>query len=404
MRPIGVAEMAEGWENGGNVLIALMQNMKHLAQTILLSLVDAIAARRGELRPKTLLVVHLDAIGDYILVRNFIRLLKRSDRFRGYQITLCGNILYRELAESLDSDVIDDFIWINRKRFRYNIPYRFRCVRDISGRGFETAVHPAYSRIFYWGDSIIKVCGAHERIGSGGDTTNMKRWQKKLSDSFYTRLIPASGKTLFEFYRNREFFEALLGSPLEIGKPTIDCGKTAGGPIPKGRYAVLFPGAGEEFRQWSAGNFAMVADYLHARYGLTAIVAGSAGEKDLAAQIAAQAKNGAVVDLTGQTALSELARIISGADILVSNETSAVHMAVAVGIRVVCISNGNQFGRFSPYPAEVYDKALYVYPEPIKAALADFAALCERYCVRSGLDIDTISVEEVKESINHALA
>ncbi|QEM69128.1 glycosyltransferase family 9 protein [Geobacter sp. FeAm09] len=377
--------------------------MKHLVQTTLLSLVDSVAAREGQLRPQTLLVVHLDAIGDYILVRNFIRLLKTSDRFRGYRITLCGNTIYRELAESLDSDVIDDFIWIDRNRFRYNLTYRFRLVRDISGRGFETAIHPAYSRIFYWGDSVVKVCGARERVGSSGDTTNMRGWQKRLSDSFYTRLIPAGGKTLFEFYRNREFFEALLGVPLELGKPVLECGGASGRHIPEGRYAVLFPGAGEEFRQWGAGNFARVADYVTARYGLTAIVAGSPGEKGLAARITAQAKTAKVVDLAGKTSLSELARLISGAALLVANETSAVHMAAAVGTRVVCISNGNQLGRFSPYPAAVYGKALYVYPEPIRSSPADFDALCERYRVRSSLDIDTISVGEVQEAIDHVL-
>lgn len=384
------------------MLIGLLQNIKHLAQTVLVNLVDRFATYGGAVRPKSLLLVHMDAIGDYVLLRNFIAVLREDPAYGEYRITLCGNAAYRELAETLDGGYLDDFIWIDRGKFRYNILYRFRLVREIGQRGFEVAVSPAYSRIYYWGDTIVRASGARERIGSSGDTTNIKGWQKRISDGFYTRLIPATGRNLFEFLRNREFFENFLGRRVPLIKPAIDVGILP--PNPWGdRYAVLFPGAGARFREWGTGNFARLADYLWDRYRLTAVLAGSGRDRRLAEEIIRQTAGGKVVDVTGKTSLSQLAGIIAGAELLVSNETSAVHLAVAVDTRVVCISNGNQFGRFSPYPSEMYDKAHYVYPAPIMAAIHHGEALGEKYRHRSRLDINGIRVDEVQQVVDLAM-
>ena len=48
---------------------------------------------------KHILLIRLDAIGDYILFRNFIEVLKRNPKYSDYKITLLGNIVWRELAE-----------------------------------------------------------------------------------------------------------------------------------------------------------------------------------------------------------------------------------------------------------------------------------------------------------------
>ena len=70
--------------------------------------------------PKTLLLIRLDSIGDYILIRNIFQFLKQSKKFRSYKITLCGNIVWKDLAVTFDSNIIDEFIWLNRKKFNNN--------------------------------------------------------------------------------------------------------------------------------------------------------------------------------------------------------------------------------------------------------------------------------------------
>ncbi len=386
------------------MLISVLSNIKHLWQTMRVDIVDTVAVKKYEQKPKTLLVVHLDAIGDYILFRNFIEALRNSHAFSDYFVTLCGNEQYRDLAEWLDSGAITDFIWINRVRFRFDILYRFKMVRMIRARGFAVSVNPASSRIYYWGDSVIRASGSTERIGSAGDAVNIKPWQKRKSDRFYTRLIPATSNCLFEFLRNRAFFAELLGEPVALVRPFIEREKISGSSVSKRPYAVLFPGAGVPFRQWDSRNFARVADYLTRQFGLTVVIAGSAADKELAHRLSTLIREAHVVDVTGSSTLPELVGIIAHADILISNETSAVHIAVAVGTRVVCISNGNHLGRFSPYPSEMYSDAHYIYPRAIMEHPDDFEKLCAAFALKSCHDINEINAEDVIEKVKNILS
>lgn len=79
-----------------------------------------------EIKPKSLLLIRLDAIGDYVLFRNFIEVLKKSEKYKDYSITLLGNIAWKNLQEELDGEFIDNFIWLDRDRFNKDFLYRYQ--------------------------------------------------------------------------------------------------------------------------------------------------------------------------------------------------------------------------------------------------------------------------------------
>ncbi len=380
----------------------MLKHLKDKALNLLIMFCDFLAVKqRVYVKEKTLLLVRLDAIGDYVLFRNFIKVLKESERFRTYRFTLCGNVVWRDLSENYDKDYIDDFIWVDRAKFySKHLLYRFRTLRHVGARGFETAIHSVYSRDFFWGDAIVRASQARERIGSAGDLGNMVRWQKNCSDRYYTKLIASSRINMFEFSRNKEFIQNLLGTAIDMAKPYVAVrpGKTEhfSGSAP----VVLFPGAGKEFRRWSAKNFAEIADYLDGKYKGPILIAGGSNDRPLAERIISLAKSKRLKDVTGQFSLSDLLDVLSKSSLLISNETGAVHLAVLAGIKVLCISNGNHFGRFNPYPEEISDKVLYIYPKPIMDKLPDFDCLKEQYRFASPLNINDIGVQDVKMMID----
>ena len=59
---------------------------------------------------KRIVLFRHDGIGDYVLFRNFIEVFKKSLKFVDYKITLLGNSAWKDLAEFLDKDFIDEFI------------------------------------------------------------------------------------------------------------------------------------------------------------------------------------------------------------------------------------------------------------------------------------------------------
>jgi ADP-heptose:LPS heptosyltransferase len=384
-----------------SALIKISNLLEYTKQYFLFKL---LSFNKASITKDTLLLVRLDSIGDYVLLRNFIRLLKESDKYKNYRVTLCGNIIWKELAETLDSDSIDKFLWLDRKKFKSSFVYKYNFLKEIRMCGFETTVDLTYSREILFGDAIVKASNAKERIGSEGSLDSYVWWKRKLfSDRYYTKLIPASKENLFEFYRNKEFFQLLLNTDLHISKPFIDVSKISLNNLPFDNYAVLFPGAKEEKRKWNINNFTKIAEYLISDYSLKIIIAGSEKEKPLAEKITSRfGKN--IIDFTGRTTLSQLARILSSAAILISNDTGAVHIAAAVNTVFICISNGNHLGRFNPYPNEIFNNAFYIYPPDIMHNLNNMEVLKGKYRYSSDLNINEIKPESVKEVIKNILS
>lgn len=295
------------------------------------------------------LLIRLDAIGDFVIW------LDSAKEFRNFypnkKITVCLNSLVVELAAALP--YWDNVISVDVRKFSSNPWYRVQVLGRIRKASFEIAIQPTISRVFSLGDSFIRASRATQRIGSFGDCTNLHYFAKSISDKWYTRLIPAGELSPMELQRNEEFTVNLSGeafaanlSVLETLKPLPDRLKI------EGPYFIVFPGASWSGRQWPAGHFVEILLRVNRQYGWRAVICGGPSEKALCRRIA-DASECCAMDLSGQTSLPELVEVIRGAEVLIGNETSAVHIATAVATPSVCILGGGHFGRFMPYPRDI---------------------------------------------------
>lgn len=373
-------------------------------KSIIYEFINILILPPKKIKNKSLLLVRLDAIGDYVLFRNFIAELKNSDCYRGKHITLVGNMAWKELAIELDTDVIDEFIWLDKAKFSHNLLYRYRKLKEIISCGYETVISPVYSREFFYSDWIVRCVNAKFKIGSVGDCSNITAEQKKISDGWYTDLIPVHSEVMFEFDRNKAFFEQLLGQSLTVPKPKIkEVPKKLSFDLP-GRYAVLFIGASAEFRRWDVVKFAEIACYLRDSYRLNIVLCGGPSDKE-GAKLFKQHYNSEYLDLVGKLSLIELLHVIGGEAMLLSNETLAPHLAVALDMKnIFVISNGNHYGRFTPYPNKIISNYYVIYHPKIEADITNYKKLSNLYGFGSNLDISEISVESVINKIDENLS
>jgi heptosyltransferase I len=97
---------------------------------------------------------------------------------------------------------------------------------------------------------------------------------------------------------------------------------------------LVAPGAQWETKQWRPAGFAEVANHC-LRRGWPVVLTGSRDETAICSRLAAAAPG--VVDLCGQTTLSELAALTSRAAIAVTNDSGTMHLAVALGRPTVSV-------------------------------------------------------------------
>ncbi|OQW45667.1 MAG: hypothetical protein A4S16_00260 [Proteobacteria bacterium SG_bin6] len=100
-------------------------------------------------------------------------------------------------------------------------------------------------------------------------------------------------------------------------------------------YALIHPGASDPRRRWPPDRFAAVADML-ARAGHAIVLTGTANEaavvEAVAGSMAAPAAN-----LCGGTTLGEMAGLVAGAALVVTNDTGTAHLAEAFATPSVTI-------------------------------------------------------------------
>lgn len=120
---------------------------------------------------------------------------------------------------------------------------------------------------------------------------------------------------------------------------------THGGPP----YVVLHPGASAPSRRWPERRWQQLATSL-VRRRIRTIVTGGPQETKLCAAVARRG----VIDLSGDTSLLQLARVLRGASVVVTGNTGPAHLAAAVGTPVVSLfSPVVPAARWAPYGVPV---------------------------------------------------
>ena len=378
-------------------------SFKNILKLITYYIIDIFVQPSKIIKPKSLLLIRLDAIGDYILFRNFIEELKKDEKYKHYSITLLGNITWKSLSEELDSSFVDEFIWIDRNKFTKNIFYRYKILQKLVKNGYEVLLSPIYSRELFFADNIAKLITAKKKIASSGVCNNIKRFPKNTADQYYDILLPAEDKPMFEFNRNKEFFENFLQKKININRPTLQrINSQLKYQLPK-KYAIIFIGASCDSKKWNIAKFTRAANYLNSKYDLDIVLCGSSDDYERANQFE-HSYEGKLFNLVGKTSLLELSTVASHADLILSNDTMLPHLAVSLMTpNIFVIYNGSHYGRFVPYPKEICENHHVIYHPYIEKDLYNYKILSNNYGYESDLYIDEISFTIVKDKIDSVL-
>jgi len=113
-----------------------------------------------------------------------------------------------------------------------------------------------------------------------------------------------------------------------------------------GSYVCLHPGGRNLSRRWSLEKYARVAEWLDLK-GYRVIVTGAPFEADLASKLQ-ELTRCEIVNAAGRTGLGGMAALLTGARLLVSNDTGASHIASAVRTPSVIVVLGSEPARWAP--------------------------------------------------------
>jgi ADP-heptose:LPS heptosyltransferase len=351
---------------------------------------------------KHILIQKIDAVGDYIIARNFFEYIIRHESFKGYRFYLLANVRLRSFIEETDRSLYEEVIYADLNKLD-TLKDKFRFYKRLRNLKLDTIIHSTYSRSFVT-DEIIFRSGAHKAIGFLGDTTNISVDHKRITDAYYSSLVDVDKELeplSHEFEKQKTFFETILKEKVLIPKPVIGSGEVKAEQEP---CLVICPGAQHARRAWKAGHFSKLINLMVKDFKtLHIIIVCGPNEEPIGNSIIGNCADPSQVKLVNTTSIYSLYRQIEKASLVVANDSAPIHIAVALNKKSVCISNGNHYKRFVSYPKQVYSDLKVVFPPFFNKNLNDeFAATY--YKETSKLNINEILPESVYEACKPFLA
>jgi heptosyltransferase I len=164
---------------------------------------------------------------------------------------------------------------------------------------------------------------------------------------------------------------------------------------------LVSPTSSHSLRNWRPERYAAVMDYAAARGWRVALIGGpSSGERAMADSVLAACQR-APLDLTGKDTLKRLMAMLARAQLVLTPDSGPMHMANAVGTKVLGLHAASNPDRSGPYSdrrwcVDKYDAAAQKYFGKPASALA-WGSKIERPGV-----MDLISVDDVIERFDAA--
>ncbi|QJD78683.1 glycosyltransferase family 9 protein [Spirosoma rhododendri] len=378
-----------------------------LAIDAVLWLVDTIAilsTRRQKSDESVLAILKFDALGDYLMLRAYVRYLRTHPDYQSYTFCLVGNTAFRQMAEFADADLFNSFVWIDIYRLSTQPLYRFQTASELRKRDFAVTINPTRSRVLVLDDFMTRVCGAPARIGCVTDLTNTTETEARWGDTYFTRLLPTDTAVVFEAERNRQLFSRLLDTSLSLlpmQLPAVSVGRLT---LPD-RFMILSPGAGAPDKIWPMARFAEVLAFLHElRPELTMLVTGTASESYLYEQLQASLPpDTPVQSLVGKLSQGELIGAVRKAELVLANDSGIVHIAAAVGTPCLSLSAGKSIVRWHPYPAAIAPQIRHVYPAFFDDWMHRLPELAPAVAAEAPVPVDSLDVDRVKQALRQLL-
>ena len=323
---------------------------------------------------KRVLIIRLDAIGDYVLWRNCLRFLRNHGKYSNAHLTVLGNPVWRNIAETLDGDLVDEWIWIEdrdslfKKGWENLLP---RCVwyrrvtaaqkrlkAKLSKLGFDEIVSPAAFTDPLLDEFVSGIAPVAISVDSGDRTRTCK----------FTRLLN-SGKDSFVFYRNRSIVSDLAGVECDV-QFELELNETPA----KTNKILFFDSASHWTRCWPSRRWRKLQSMLPPGFEPVSIPRGRG--------------------------LADFVSFVKSCAAVVSNDTMALHVAAALGVPVVGVVNGvSGKGAFWPYPSSLGKKVEVCIPKNIPSV--PIPLLGSR--IAQYLALSSVSCRMVADALHRAL-
>lgn len=285
---------------------------------------------------KRFLIVRLSSLGD--LVHSIPAAAALRSSFPAARIDWVVDARWSELIDLVVG--IDHVVQLRR-----SLPGQLACIRELRAARYDCAID-LQGR--YRSAALSWLSGAKHRIGR-----DRKATREPGAALFYNDRVIPTGRHIVDM--NFDLIQrAGVQSPAEsqfpLRVPEKETRQVREKLSREGieRYVLVSPGGGWQSKRWPAERYGTLCAELWRLHGLRAVVNVGPGEDEIAERLIVSA--GTPKPLVVCPSLPELAALLMNARLVIAADTGPLHLAAALGTRVVALFGATDPARNGPLP------------------------------------------------------
>jgi lipopolysaccharide heptosyltransferase II len=333
-----------------------------------------------------ILIVNVNWVGDVLFSTPAIRAIRKR-----YPQAYIACMVVPRCREALEKNPhLDELLIYDEKKEYKGLSGKLRLIASLKSRRFDTVFlfHRSLTRTL-----MVALSGIKERVGIDNPKRGFllsKKVEPQRADIHKVEQflnivkakdIPPAGRNMELFIsKEDEVFarEYLNSQGVKEGKPVI----------------VLNPGGNWNLKRWPAARFAELGDKLAGLFGAQILITGAEKDVELGNAITGMMKNRPVVTC-GETTLRQLAAILRHADLVISNDSGPMHIAVSQSAKTIAL-----FGPTDPKVTGPYGEGKYVViqkplPKP-DCKIPCYNLRCEDNACMKAITVEDVIKEAAK--------
>lgn len=316
------------------------------------------------------IIINLEGMGDLVIFTAVLKYYKK--RFPNKKIFLLIKA-GMGIEEVLKDNFVDEVITVQYRKFSVNPFYGFLLINKLRRIGFSSVINHDFSAAEIMAKMISISLGAPEVIGYKGQgievekpydiqqEKHMRLIENKILPH-YTKLIPSirsdwerDGRLPSEAEYYVAIYEAATGAKEDEYVPELPAPRVPGQAeksihkfgLEKNKYVILNVNSSVPCKFWPPDRFIKAVRFL-ASQGLTIAAVGSKSEFARVSRFVRDAGI-PIKNLAGQTSFKDLITLVEHCFLVFANDTSTIHIAIALKKPSLCVTGGGQFGVATDY-------------------------------------------------------